>query len=125
MPKSAALPRLVLLATVLALFVLSGEAQQEPAQPPGQDAPTASEPASESTSTDADDSQPEDRPIFRSGINFIRVDASVIDDDGNHVSDLEASDFEVYEDGQLQEIETFELIEIGAVPLPAPSRRVG
>ena len=126
MPKSAALPRLVLLATVLALFVLSGEAQQGPAQPPGQDAPTASEPASESTSTDADDPQPEDRPIFRSGINFIRVDASVIDDDGNHVSDLEASDFEVYEDGQLQEIETFELIEIGAVPAPGaePARRV-
>ncbi len=126
MPKSAALPRLVLLATVLAVFVVSGEAQQEPAQPAEQDDPTASEAASESTSTDTDDAQTEDRPVFRSGINFIRVDASVIDDDGNHVSDLQASDFEVYEDGQLQEIETFELIEIGAVPdLNAePARRV-
>ena len=126
MPKSAALPRLVLLVTVLAVFVVSGEAQQEPAQPAEQDDPTASEAASESTSTGTDDAQTEDRPVFRSGINFIRVDASVIDDDGNHVSDLQASDFEVYEDGLLQEIETFELIEIGAVPdLNAePARRV-
>ncbi len=122
MPKSAALSRLVLLAAVLAVFVVSGEAQQEPAQPAAPDDPTASE----STSTDADDAQAEDRPVFRSGINFIRVDASVTDDDGNFVADLQASDFEVFEDGQLQEIQTFELIEIGAIPDPTaePGRRV-
>ena len=57
-------------------------------------------------------------PVFRSGINFIRVDAVVTDDDGNHVTDLDVSDFEVYEDGELQTIETFERVAIGAVPEP-------
>ena len=57
-------------------------------------------------------------PVFRSGINFIRVDAVVTDNDGNHVTDLDVSDFEVYEDGELQTIETFERVAIGAVPEP-------
>ena len=54
-------------------------------------------------------------PVFRTGINFIRVDAIVTDGDGNHVTDLQPSDFEVYEDGELQTVETFEQVEISAV----------
>ena len=125
MSNRAALPRLVLLAAVLALFVVTGEAQQEPAQPTEQD-PATAETASEPTDTESEDTEADDRPVFRSGINFIRVDASVVDDDGNFVSDLQASDFEVYEDGTLQQIETFELIEIGPVPAAGaePPRRV-
>ena len=64
-------------------------------------------------------------PIFRSGINFIRVDAIVTDGDGNHVTDLEMSDFELYEDDERQAIETFELVEIGALPEPdRPAPRI-
>ena len=65
-------------------------------------------------------------PIFRSGINFIRVDVIVTDRDGNHVTDLDASDFEIYEDDELQSVETFELVEIGAVPEPGarPATRI-
>lgn len=119
------LPRLVLLAAALALFVVTGRAQQEPVQPAQQD-PATTESAAESTAVDADDAETPDRPVFRSGINFIRVDASVVDDDGKFVSDLQAGDFEIYEDGKLQQIETFELIEIGPIPVDGaePPRRV-
>ena len=63
-------------------------------------------------------SQPDAVPIptFRSDINLIRVDAIVTDGDGNHVTDLDATDFEIYEDGEPQTVETFELVEISALP---------
>ncbi len=123
MPNSSALQRLVLLAIVFAAFVVVGEAQQqEPAEPTGPEVPETSE----SVLTDTNNSQPDGREVFRSGINFVRVDVTVTDEDGNHVSDLQASDFEVYEDGGLQSIESFELIEITAIPEPGaePPRRV-
>ena len=108
MPNSSALQRLVLLAIVFAAFVVVGEAQQqEPAEPTGPEVPETSE----SVLTGTNNSQPDGREVFRSGINFVRVDVTVTDEDGNHVSDLQASDFEVYEDGGLQSIESFELID--------------
>ena len=56
-----------------------------------------------------------DETVFRTGINFIRVDVIATDDDGNHIRDLDLADFEVYEDDELQDIETFELIEINQI----------
>ena len=53
--------------------------------------------------TDPDEQQ----PVFRTGINFVRVDVIVTDRDGNPVVDLEPEDFEVLEDGVPQSIETF------------------
>ena len=79
-----------------------------PAPSPEQVPPTASEASPDQLPM----------PVFRTGINFIRVDAIVTDDDGNHVSDLQPSDFEIYEDGELQSLETFELVEIDAIPAP-------
>jgi len=52
---------------------------------------------------------PQDRPKFRIESNFIRVDAYPVRD-GKPLVDLKAGDFEVYEDGNLQKIETFEHI---------------
>ena len=59
-----------------------------------------------------------DPPIFRTGVNFIRVDVIVTDGDGAPVRDLRAADFQVFEDGEPQEIESFQLVEIGPVPAP-------
>ena len=101
---------------VSVLLVVTWAEQQEPSQ-----APIAAAPESETQTGE----QP-DVPVFRTGINFISVDVIVTDGDGAHVRDLEASDFEVYEDGELQTVEAFQLVEISAVPAPdaEPPRRV-
>src|SRR4051794_3273892 len=51
-------------------------------------------------------------PVFRGGINYVRVDVIISDKNGNPVSDLQASDFEVAEDGKPQKIDTFKLIKL-------------
>lgn len=51
----------------------------------------------------------EQRPVFRTGTNFVRVDARVLRD-GKLVVDLQASDFSVLEDGVPQKIDTFEFV---------------
>ena len=111
-------PRWIVLAMLLTIVVVTGHAQQPaPALPDdAQQAPRDQpDPA---VDPDQDEPQTEPVPVFRSEINFIRVDTIVTDDDGNHVADLDVSDFEVYEDGELQTVETFDRVEIGAVPEP-------
>src|SRR5262252_2236563 len=49
-------------------------------------------------------------PVFRSGINFVRVDVIVSDKSGANIADLKQTDFEVTEDGKPQTIESFKLI---------------
>src|SRR3989442_12381596 len=51
-------------------------------------------------------------PIFRTGINFVRVDVIVSDKQGNAVADLEPGDFDVTEDNKPQKIDTFKLIKL-------------
>ena len=58
-------------------------------------------------------------PVFRSGINFVRVDAIVTDDDGNPILDLTQDDFRVFEDEVEQTIESFRLVEVTGLPDPA------
>jgi VWFA-related protein len=58
-------------------------------------------------------------PVFRTGINFVRVDAIVTDGDGNPLLDLTADDFRVFEDDVEQTIESFRLVEVTGVPDPA------
>ena len=111
-------PRWIVLAMLLTIVVVTGRAQQPaPASPDDvqQAPPDQPDPA---VDPDQDESQTQPVPVFRSEINFIRVDTIVTDDDGNHVADLDVSDFEVYEDGELQTVETFDRVEIGAVPEP-------
>ena len=65
------------------------------------------------------------QPVFRAGINFVRVDVIVTDDDGNPVTDLTIDDFEISEDGEPQTIETFERFLITpAVALDEPVRPI-
>ena len=85
------------------LFVANGGARQQ--QPSDQD------PENATRSSDGDgtedvllvpgetiENSDQQTPIFRSGINYVRVDATVTDQEGNPVLDLTADDFEIYED---------------------------
>ena len=114
------LPVLFALLAVVVLAGLPGARAQQQAPDPDT-APAEAE-------APADQQQPAnpEEPTFRAGINFIRVDVIVTDDDGNLVSDLDVSDFQVLEDGEPQTIESFQLIEIGPVPEPdaEPARPV-
>ena len=57
---------------------------------------------------------PQQRPVFRSGAIFVNVDAYPRKD-GKVVENLNKSDFEIFEDGKPQAVETFRLIKVDAV----------
>ncbi len=65
---------------------------------------------------------PEPRPddVIRVDVNLRQVDFIVTDAKGNHVSDLQPSDFEVLEDGKPQRISNLSWIEV--TPPPTGSR---
>jgi len=70
---------------------------------------------------------PPAQPVFRTGINFVRVDVIVSDRSGTNIADLKQADFEVTEDGKPQSIENFKFIKLdgGAVPGPeGPARAI-
>src|SRR5437867_4248685 len=111
---------------LLAVLAIRGSAQQPPAgqppaqsqpaqqppaqQPPAQSQPAQSQPAQQPPAQPADQPQP---PVFRGGINFVRVDIIVSDNKtGAQVADLKEGDFDVTEDGKPQKIETFKLIKL-------------
>ena len=78
-------------------------AQQAPPQ-----APPAQPPAGE---------QPQRPPVFRGGTNQVRVDITVLNRKGDPITDLTRDDFEVREDGAVQEIDNLKLIEAtGSAP---------
>lgn len=58
---------------------------------------------------------PQGQPVFRAGVNLITVDAYP-QRDGKIVPDLKATDFEVYEDGKLQKVETFNFVRVEPDP---------
>ena len=101
------------LAAAWALVTSAGvPAQEQEAPRPGQAG------GAEARASSGDDGQPQ-VPVFRTGINFVRVDAIVTDDDGNPILDLTADDFRVFEDDVEQTIESFRLVEITGAPDPA------
>lgn len=55
--------------------------------------------------------QPQQPPTFRTGAELVRVDVTVLGSGGKPVLDLRADDFEVFEDGAPQPIQTFQLVE--------------
>jgi VWFA-related protein len=63
------------------------------------------------------------QPVFRTGINFIRVDAIVSDRQGNPVDDLKLEDFEISEDGKPQKPETLRLVKVDATTAPSYTQR--
>ena len=60
----------------------------------------------------------QEQPVFRGGINFVRVDVIVTDKKGQQVVDLKQSDFEVAEDKKPQSISQFRLIKVDGNPRP-------
>src|SRR5215467_85078 len=90
------------LAWTLALAVAVGTAgsRAQQAQPQGQ--------------TD----QPPAAPVFRAGINYVRVDVIVSDKNGANVADLKQTDFEVLEDGKPQTVENFKFIKLDGGTIP-------
>src|SRR2546425_11140960 len=95
------------------LIVTRSDAQQQaqPQPPPPQQQPQQQPPQQQ---------PPPGQPVFRAGINFVRVDVIVSDKNGAAVGDLKQTDFEVTEDGKPQTVETFKLIR-----LRSEERRVG
>jgi VWFA-related protein len=53
---------------------------------------------------------------FRTGTNLVRVDVSVMDKDGKPVRDLTAEDFELRENGEVQAITSFKLVNATGEP---------
>lgn len=88
------------------LTVASLASQSAPPQPaPPQPAPPA---------------QPQQPPItFRAEVNYVEVDARVLDSQGSFVADLVQDAFQVFEDGKPQQVTIFSLVNI---PVTRPER---
>lgn len=57
--------------------------------------------------------QPQQPQItFRAEINYVEVDARVLDRDGKFISGLKAEDFQIFEDGKPQKIAAFSMVNI-------------
>ena len=69
------------------------------------------------------DAQPS-QPTFRADINFVRVDVIVTDKKGQPVEDLKPEEFEITEDGDRQDIESFKLFNIDQLVETTPSRPI-
>jgi VWFA-related protein len=58
---------------------------------------------------------------FQVEVNYVDVDAVVTDEQGNFVTGLTRDDFEVFEDGKPQKVETFSLVDI---PVARPTELI-
>lgn len=97
----------------LLLMVSAYAGQRQPAaEPQSAPRPQGTDGATPGETTDLQGSV----PVFRSGINYVRVDAFVTDEDGNPVFDLAQDDFEVYEDGVLQTVDSFQVVQVDPTP---------
>ncbi len=56
---------------------------------------------------------PQQPPItFRAEVNYVEVDARVLDREGKFIAGLEASDFQIFEDGKPQKVTAFSMVNI-------------
>jgi VWFA-related protein len=68
--------------------------------------------------------QQPDLPTFRSQVNYVELPVRALDSKGSFVRDLTQADFQIFEDGKLQTIVDFALVDLplpvrGATPQPA------
>jgi VWFA-related protein len=111
--------RITALVVLVLSLVLMGSAQ-EPARPPDQQPPPPPEQQTPAPPADPAANQ----PVFRAGINFVRVDVIVTDKQGNPVTDLTQADFEIAEDGKPQTVETFKLVKVDMTAPEYTSRAI-
>jgi VWFA-related protein len=90
-------PALALLAAIGAAAALEARAPQQPAPAP----PPAPAAATQ-----------EQTPVFRTGVEVLPVDLTVVDRDGRQVTDLTAADFQVEVDGRARKVLTAEYIKL-------------
>jgi VWFA-related protein len=119
------------LAAVLALALagsgmtgMAGHPQAPAGQPPaGQtQAPAQPPPAGQAQPPTGD--QPPAPPVFRTAIDFVRVDIIVTDKKGQPVTDLKPDEVEVFEDGDRQDVESFKLFRIDEIAETTPARPI-
>lgn len=103
-------------AILLLLGIVTAAAQQPPSAPPaGQPAPPAAQQPGSGQPAPGEQpagQQEQPRPTFRRGINYVTVDVIVTDGKGNPVLDLKPEEFEVYEEGKPQKVESFQVIKV-------------
>ena len=99
--------RAVAVLVALAVAGLEGRTPQAPQTPP----PATPAPA------------PADQPpVFRTGVEVLPIDVTVLDRDGRQVTDLTAAEFQVEVDGKPRKVLTSEYIKL-LDPLTAGQRR--
>src|SRR5688572_18975735 len=64
------------------------------------------------TAADSQQPPPPQTPTFKAQVEYVEVDALVTDAQGRFVRDLTKDDFQVFEDGRQQTINTFSLVDI-------------
>jgi VWFA-related protein len=65
------------------------------------------------------------QPTFRVQVEYVEVDATVHDKQGNFIADLRKDDFEVLEDGKPQQITNLALVDVPVEPRPATTLVTG
>ena len=98
-------PRLVFVISAVFVLLVSAREPSAVAQQPQPQPPT----------------QAQQRPVFRGGTHFVRVDAYPVVD-GKIVEGLKPEDFEVFEDGKPQRIESFDFIRFDTMAPDAERR---
>jgi len=122
-------PLLILAGGPRVVLSASDAGQQQPAQAQKQQ-PSQGQQPQPSQGQPQQPAQPGDagqQPIFRSGINFVRVDVILTDKAGNPIADLQPADFDVTEDNKPQKIETFKFIKLdggAAASITEPVREI-
>ena len=115
---------LLLFSLLIALgAVQPGAAQQDNApanrQEPSGQQPAGQQPAGQQpAASPAGGDQQNQQPVFRGGINFVRVDVIVDDKKEQPVTNLTQADFEVREDGKPVSVEQFSLVKVDGNPRP-------
>src|SRR5262245_41830578 len=100
---------------------------EQPPSDPGKQPPAkgqAGQPTPQTQQEGAPTADQQQRPTFRTDINFVRVDVIVTDKKGEPVTDLSQKDFQVWEDGEPQDVESFKLFKIDALTQTTPARPI-
>src|SRR5262245_10814175 len=64
------------------------------------------------------------QPVFRTGVEILTVDATVVDRDGKQIVDLKANEFEVEVDGDPRPVVSAEYVKLADdTPIPVGARK--